>query len=99
MVMFDSESGTTIQRTQPMAGFLLFYDRTLHRTPFDYSPQAAHPYGASATSALFNASGVSPSPGTTYSENPAYGWVFAFGFLPLPNPYNQLSLTLRPRRK
>ena len=26
--------GTTIQRTQPMAGFLLFYDRTLHRTPF-----------------------------------------------------------------
>jgi hypothetical protein len=33
---------------------------------------------ASATSALFNAFGVSPSPGTTYSENPAYGWVFAF---------------------
>ena len=62
---YDSESGTTIQRTQPMAGFLLFYDRTLHRTPFDYSPQAAHPYGASATSALFNASGVSPGPGTT----------------------------------
>ena len=57
--------GTTIQRTQPMAGFLLFYNRTLHRTPFDYSPQAAHPYGASATSALFNASGVSPGPGTT----------------------------------
>ncbi len=27
-----------IQRTQPMAGFLLFYDRTLHRTAFDYSP-------------------------------------------------------------
>jgi hypothetical protein len=27
--------------------------------------KAAHPYGASATSALFNASGVSPSPGTT----------------------------------
>ncbi|WP_414466616.1 hypothetical protein, partial [Klebsiella aerogenes] len=39
---------------------------------------AAHPFGASATSALFNACGVSPSPGTTYSENPAYGWVFAF---------------------
>ena len=57
--------GTTIQRTQPMAGFLLFYDRTLHRTPFDYSPQAAHPYGASATRAPFNAFGVSPSPGTT----------------------------------
>ncbi|MEQ0233523.1 hypothetical protein, partial [Klebsiella sp. CN_Kp109] len=31
---------------------------------------AAHPFGASATSALFNACGVSPSPGTTYSENP-----------------------------
>ncbi len=26
---------------------------------------AAHPFGASATSALFNACGVSPSPGTT----------------------------------
>ena len=23
--------------------------------------------------------GSIPSPGTTYSENPAYGWVFAFG--------------------
>ena len=32
--MFDSESGTTIQRTQPMAGFLLFCGRTLHRTAF-----------------------------------------------------------------
>ncbi|WP_219725093.1 hypothetical protein, partial [Klebsiella variicola] len=39
---------------------------------------AAHPFGASATSALFNASGVSPSPGTTYSANPAYGWVLLF---------------------
>ncbi|SXD94328.1 Uncharacterised protein [Klebsiella quasivariicola] len=39
---------------------------------------AAHPFGASATRALFNACGVSPSLGTTYSENPAYGWVFAF---------------------
>jgi hypothetical protein len=61
--MFDSESGTTIQRTQPMAGFC-FLQRTLHRTPFDYSPRAAH-LRASATSALFNAFGVSPSPGTT----------------------------------
>ena len=60
--------GTTIQRTQPMAGFLLFCNRTLHRTPFDYSPQVAHPFGASATSALFNAFGVSPSPGTTHFE-------------------------------
>ncbi|MGR4051661.1 hypothetical protein, partial [Kosakonia cowanii] len=59
-------------------GFLLFCGPTLHRTAFDYSPQAAHPFGASATGALFNACGVSPGPGTTYSENPAYGWVFAF---------------------
>jgi len=58
---------------------LLLENRTLHRTPFDDSPPAAHPFGASATGALFNACGVSPSPGTTYSENPAYGWVFAFG--------------------
>jgi len=61
-----------------MAGFLLFYDRTLHRTPFDYSPQAAHPFGASATGALFNACGVSPGPGTTNLKKPAYGLVFCF---------------------
>ncbi|MEQ0628261.1 hypothetical protein ABLX65_11050, partial [Klebsiella sp. JB_Kp008] len=39
---------------------------------------AAHPFGASVTRALFNACGVSPSPGTTYSENPAYGWCLLF---------------------
>ncbi|HIG0273290.1 TPA: hypothetical protein ACX67J_004582, partial [Klebsiella aerogenes] len=39
---------------------------------------AAHPCGASATSALFNACGVSPSPGTTYSENPPKRRFFAF---------------------
>ena len=39
----DSESGTTIQRTQPMAGFLLSCGRTLHRTPFDYSPYGGSP--------------------------------------------------------
>jgi len=49
-----------------MAGFLLSGVRTLRLTPFDYSPQAAHPFGASATSALFNAFGVSPSPGTKF---------------------------------
>ncbi len=37
--------GTTIQRTQPMAGFLLFCERTLHRTPFDYSPPRLTPSG------------------------------------------------------
>ncbi len=61
-----------------MAGFLLFCDRTLHRTSFDYSPQAAHPFGASATGALFNAFGVSPGPGTTNLNKPAYGLVFCF---------------------
>ncbi|OQR46460.1 hypothetical protein BW261_01295 [Klebsiella aerogenes] len=40
---YDSESGTTIQRTQPMAGFLLFCSRALHRTAFDYSPQRGSP--------------------------------------------------------
>ena len=32
-----------IQRTQPMAGFLLFCNRTLHRTTFDYSPPRGSP--------------------------------------------------------
>ena len=39
---------------------------------------AAHPFGASAASALFNACGVSPSPGTTYLENPPKRRVFTF---------------------
>ncbi len=56
--------GTTIQRTRPKGGFLLFCGRTLHRTAFDYSPPAAHPCGAGATGSPFNAFGVSPSPGT-----------------------------------
>jgi hypothetical protein len=43
-----------------MAGFLLSETQTLHRTPFDYSPQAAHPFGASAIGALFYAFGVTP---------------------------------------
>ncbi|MBZ7490868.1 hypothetical protein FMJ35_31870, partial [Klebsiella michiganensis] len=38
---YDSESGTTILRTRPKGGFLLFCDRTLHRTPFDYSPHGS----------------------------------------------------------
>ncbi|MFI7783547.1 hypothetical protein EN46_07130 [Citrobacter amalonaticus] len=67
-----------IQRTRPKGGFLLLANRTLHRTPFDYSPQAAHPFGASATSALFNACGVSPSPVTTILKNPPKRRVFAF---------------------
>ncbi|MFQ9623885.1 MAG: hypothetical protein ACLR17_23600 [Enterobacteriaceae bacterium] len=70
--------GTTIQRTQPMAGFLLSAAGLSIELRSIIRHTAAHPFGASATSALFNACGVSPSPGTTYSENPAYGWVFAF---------------------
>ena len=37
------------------------------------------PFGASAPGALFNACGVSPSPGTTYSENPPKRRVLLFG--------------------
>ncbi|WP_316546707.1 hypothetical protein, partial [Klebsiella oxytoca] len=55
----------TIQRTQPMAGFLLFCERTSIELRSIIRRTAAHPFGASATSALFNACGVSPSPGTT----------------------------------
>ncbi len=34
--------------------------------------------------------GSIPSPGTTYSENPAYGWVFAFGDTDSPSNYVRL---------
>ena len=60
--------GTTIQRTRPKGGFLHFCSRTLHRTTFDYSPPAAHPFGAGATSAPFNAFGVSPSRAPLFKE-------------------------------
>ncbi|MCS2169140.1 hypothetical protein MUU46_02190, partial [Scandinavium sp. TWS1a] len=36
------------KETSLRAGFLLSGVWTLHRTPFDYSPQAAHPFGANA---------------------------------------------------
>ena len=72
--------GTTIQRTRPKGGFLLLENRTPHRTPFDYSPQAAHPSGVSATSALFNACGVSPSPGTTIQRTRPKGGFLLLGF-------------------
>ncbi|MFP1741339.1 hypothetical protein, partial [Lonsdalea quercina] len=47
-----------IKETSLMAGFLLSGVRTLHRTPFDYSPQAAHPSGASASTRCSTACGV-----------------------------------------
>ncbi|MEL5352867.1 hypothetical protein PTR25_24155, partial [Serratia nevei] len=60
-----------------MAGFLLFRDRTLHRTTFDYSAKGLT-LRASAE-ALFNAAQAPVvrvrSP---YSEEPAYGGFFAF---------------------
>ena len=60
-----------------MAGFLLFRDRTLHRTAFDYSAKGLT-LRASAK-ALFN---TAPAPvvrvRSPYLEEPAYGWVFAF---------------------
>ncbi|WP_217808478.1 hypothetical protein, partial [Salmonella enterica] len=31
--------------------------------------------------------GSIPSPGTTYSENPAYGWVFAFLGMEIRSPH------------
>ncbi|HHT7551257.1 TPA: hypothetical protein ACT1US_003054 [Klebsiella oxytoca] len=48
-----------------MAGFLLFCERTSIELRSIIRRTAAHPFGASATSALFNACGVSPSPDTT----------------------------------
>ncbi|CBG90240.1 hypothetical protein TA05_01275 [Citrobacter rodentium] len=66
-----------------MAGFLLLELRTLHRISFDYSPQAAHPFGASATSTLFNAYGVSPSPGTTIQRTQPMAEFLLSGFIQL----------------
>ncbi len=72
-----SESGRPIQKNPPMAGFSLSGVRTLHRTAFDYSAKGLT-LRASAE-ALFNAA---PAPvvrvRSPYSEEPAYGWVFAF---------------------
>jgi hypothetical protein len=60
-----------------MAGFLLFRDRTLHRTAFDYSAKGLT-LRASAK-ALFNAA---PAPVVRVRapslEEPAYGGFFAF---------------------
>ena len=56
--------GTTIQRTQPMAGFCFLRAGLSIELRSIIRRNAAH-LGASATSALFNACGVSPSPGTT----------------------------------
>ncbi|CAA0353393.1 Uncharacterised protein [Klebsiella oxytoca] len=78
-----------------MAGFLLFCERTSIELRSIIRRTAAHPSGASAASALFNACGVSPSPGTNHSENPAYGWVFAF--LRAVSPSNSVRLFAAPR--
>ncbi len=64
--------GTTIQRTRPKGGFLRFCSRTLHRTAFDYSPPAAHPFGAGATGAPFDAFGASPNRSAGKSHVPDY---------------------------
>ncbi len=72
-----SESGRPIQKNPPMAGFLLFRNRTLHRTAFDYSAKGLT-LRASAK-ALFN---TAPAPvvrvRSPYLEEPAYGGFFAF---------------------
>lgn len=76
---YDSESGTTIQRTQPMAGFLLFYDRTLHRTPFDYSPHSGSPLrGQRDKRAVQRLRRQSESGHQIHSNGPPRRSVFAF---------------------
>lgn len=53
--MFDSESGTTIQRTQPMAGFLLFCFRQTSFFPAGAPPpDAPPPFSGQATAASAN---------------------------------------------
>ncbi|WP_241167989.1 hypothetical protein, partial [Serratia marcescens] len=81
-----------------MAGFLLFRNRTLHRTTFDYSAQRPHP--AASAEALFNAAQAPVvrvrSP---YSEKPALGLVFCFLeyglFIELRSIIRPKGLTLR----
>ncbi|KLF76643.1 hypothetical protein, partial [Klebsiella aerogenes] len=57
--------GTTIQRTRLWRGFCFSATGLSIELRSIIRRNAAHPFGASATSALFNACGVSPSPGTT----------------------------------
>ncbi len=64
---YDSESGHHLFREPSLwlgfcfstTGLSIELHSIIRRT-------AAHPFGASATRALFNACGVSPSPGTTF---------------------------------
>ncbi|SCX46930.1 hypothetical protein SAMN02927897_01725 [Kosakonia sacchari] len=84
-----------------MAGFLLLGRRTLHRTTFDYSPQAAHPFGASATSALFNGCWCWSGSGHHLFREPSLWLVFAFGETDYPSNYVRLfaaNLTPHPER-
>ncbi|GEM_PF-3138794 len=57
--------GTTILNPRLWRGFFRSGERTLHRTAFDYSPQAAHPFGASASAVQKRSRRFCPSPGTT----------------------------------
>jgi len=59
--------GTTIQKTQPMAGFLLLCFRTLHRIG-SMIRRKRLTLRASAKARCSNAFGVSPSPGTTIQK-------------------------------
>ena len=60
-------------------GFCFSSSRTLHRTPFDYSPHSGSlPRGQRGKRALFNACGVSPESGHHYLKNPPKRRVFAF---------------------
>ncbi|WP_206191998.1 hypothetical protein, partial [Serratia marcescens] len=84
-----------------MAGFLLFRDRTLHRTAFDYSAKGLT-LRASAE-ALFNAA---PAPvvrvRSPYLEEPTYGGFLLFRDWTLHRTafdYSAKGLTLRASAK
>lgn len=44
-------------------------------------------HGKNHTYQINNKTKSIPSPGTTYSENPAYGWVFAFLGMEIRSPH------------
>ncbi|ENZ8331640.1 hypothetical protein ACXEJ6_003871 [Klebsiella pneumoniae] len=63
---YDSESGHHYLKNPPKkAGFCFSASGLFIELRSIIRRTAAHPFGASAASALFNACGVSPSPGTT----------------------------------
>ncbi len=66
---FDSESGHHLFKEPD--GWFCFLQHGLFIELRSIIRNAPLTFGASATSALFNACGVGPSPGTTYLKKPA----------------------------